>query len=298
MPQRRLTTADNGRMFETLWFQEASLQVQDIEVLVGHYNWPDPVETELVPERHHLSLSLSPRPYHTQGCHGGDAGERQFRDAGDVIFFPARVPFQGRSSGGFQRLLMCNFGTHRMARLGARMDGWDGRQLRRALDLRDGRIRATLLRVAEEALNPGFASDVLLHTLIDTLAIDLVRYLREAPLADEVARGGLAAWQMRRIRERVQSEAEAPPSVSELAALCGISPRHVMRGFKHSTGATLHSYVEQVRLARAKELLTSTDLGINAIATQLGFAQTSSFSAAFRRVIGVPPSTFRALRRD
>ena len=50
--------------------------------------------------------------------------------------------------------------------------------------------------------------------------------------------------------------------------------------------------------ARAKELLTSTDLGINAIATQLGFAQTSSFSAAFRRVIGVPPSTFRALRRD
>ena len=86
--------------------------------------------------------------------------------------------------------------------------------------------------------------------------------------------------------------------MSELAALCGISPRHVMRGFKHSTGATLHSYVEQVRLARAKELLTSTDLGINAIATQLGFAQTSSFSAAFRRVIGVPPSTFRALRRD
>jgi AraC family transcriptional regulator len=288
---------DKGAVFESLWRQEASFSVADIEVLVGHYDWPDCVETELLPDRHHISLSLSPRPYHTQGCLGGETGSRFFRDAGDLIFFPANVPFYGRSSGGVQRLLMCNFGTNRIRRFKSGGDHWDNQQLNNALDLRDEGLRSTLLRIAEETLNPGFAGDVLLETLMDTLTIDLLRYLHRAEDTVDSARGGLASWQMRRIRERVESEIEMPPSVVELANLCSISTRHVMRGFKQSTGSTLHAYVEQVRLTRAKRLLLDTDQCIKTIAGQLGFAQTSSFSAAFRRVLGISPSTFRARQR-
>src|SRR5690606_2203474 len=155
---------DKGAVFESLWRQEASFSVADIEVLVGHYDWPDCVETELLPDRHHISLSLSPRPYHTQGCLGGEPGSRLFRDAGDLIFFPANVPFYGRSSGGVQRLLMCNFGTNRIRRFKSGGDHWDNQQLNNALDLRDEGLRSTLLRIAEETLNPGFAGDVLLET--------------------------------------------------------------------------------------------------------------------------------------
>lgn len=293
----QIKPTDQSQLFESIWRPEASLQVADIDIRIGHYDWPDWVETEVETASHQLSLSLSPRPYHTQGRHGGNSGCGDYRDAGDMIFFPAEVPFYGRSSGGFQRLLLCSFDPARVQRLKSSGAGWAAGELQRALDLQDDQLRATLMRVARETMNPGFASDILLESLMDTLAIDLVRSLQQSPEADRSSRGGLASWQMRRIRDRVESDRDTPPTIDDLAVLCGISSRHVMRGFKQSTGSTLHAFVEQVRLTRAKQLLLDTDQPMKIIANQLGFSQTSSFSAAFRRALGVSPSAFRARQR-
>ncbi|MEA3300903.1 MAG: hypothetical protein WDA10_09330 [Porticoccaceae bacterium] len=88
MAQRSVISADKGDRFDTLRCREASLRWDDSEVMVGHYNWPDGVETELVPDRHHLSFSLSPRPCHTQGYHGG-GDIHDFHDAGNMTFYLA-----------------------------------------------------------------------------------------------------------------------------------------------------------------------------------------------------------------
>lgn len=293
----QIKPTDQRQLFESIWRPEASLRVADIDIRIGHYDWPDWVETEVEIASHQLSLSLSPRPFHTQGRHGGSSGGGDYRDAGDMIFFPAEVPFYGRSSGGFQRLLMCSFDPARVERFKPADGGWAASELNRALDLQDDQLRATLMRIGREAINPGFASDILLETLMNTLAIDLVRYLQQTPEVERASRGGLASWQMRRIRERVESDRDTSPTIDELAVLCGISSRHVMRGFKQSTGSTLHTYVEQVRLARARQLLLDTDQPMKIIASQLGFSQTSSFSAAFRRALGISPSAFRARQR-
>ena len=44
--------------------------------------------------------------------------------------------------------------------------------------------------------------------------------------------GGLAPWQLRRIPSHVEGKIGAPPAIADLAALCGISPRHLSRLFR------------------------------------------------------------------
>ena len=82
--------------------------------------------------------------------------------------------------------------------------------------------------------------------------------------------------------------------VKQLADRFLVSPRHLSRIFKAVTGSTIHSYVQQVRIERAKPLLISTDLPAREIAQMLGFSNASHFSAEFSRRVGCTPSQYRA----
>jgi len=86
--------------------------------------------------------------------------------------------------------------------------------------------------------------------------------------------------------------------VADLASLAGLSRGHFMRAFKQSTGSTVHAYVEQARLHRAKAMLLEGEAPLKQIAARLGFSDPSSFSLAFRRKTGMAPGRFRALRQD
>ena len=77
--------------------------------------------------------------------------------------------------------------------------------------------------------------------------------------------------------------------MAELAADCRVSRSHLSRAFAESTGATLADHAANLRVARAKELMTAGDLTMSDIAVRLGFASPSAFGAAFRRATGLSP---------
>ena len=62
--------------------------------------------------------------------------------------------------------------------------------------------------------------------------------------------------------------------------------------FKASTGKNLREYIEEQRIKKAIELLTSTDKTLTQIAYECGFSSQSYFSYAFRRKMGVPPREY------
>ena len=281
-------------MLEHLRKSEVRIDVAGIHVEICDYEWPSPVETSFCSDQHHFSLSLTPRPQHTRVRYEGSGGDDTYTDAGDLIFFPAAMPFHARSDGGRQRLLSCAFESRYFTDLRQRRTDWSDNELVAGLNIRDARVRASLARIAQEAMSPGFASAMLMESLLTTALVDLARYLERHGDREDVVKGGLAPWQLRRVKERVEDAAEPAPAVDELARICGISPRHLMRGFKKLTGMTLHSYVEEVRLGRAKTLLLETDLPLKTISWKLGFAHASSFSSAFQRALGVTPTVFRA----
>jgi len=79
--------------------------------------------------------------------------------------------------------------------------------------------------------------------------------------------------------------------LAQLAELVSLSPYHFARAFRQSFGVPPHRYHVGRRIERAKTLLASST--VTQVALAVGFAETSSFSAVFRRLTGFTPSEFR-----
>lgn len=82
-------------------------------------------------------------------------------------------------------------------------------------------------------------------------------------------------------------------SVTGLAKRVGLSRSAFVRRFSAALGLPPEKYLTWLRLRRAAELLVTTDAGLAAIASEVGYASEFSFSRAFRRWYGVPPGTYR-----
>jgi AraC family transcriptional regulator len=75
-----------------------------------------------------------------------------------------------------------------------------------------------------------------------------------------------------------------------------MSPRHLIRTFKDSTGTTLSDYIASVRIVRAREALLREDTPIKAVAFDCGFRSAAAFSASFRKATGMTPRSYRQQR--
>jgi AraC family transcriptional regulator of adaptative response/methylated-DNA-[protein]-cysteine methyltransferase len=81
--------------------------------------------------------------------------------------------------------------------------------------------------------------------------------------------------------------------VAGLAERLGIGPRHLSRLFADHLDASPLQVAQTQRIQRAKRLLGNTDLSIRLIARRAGFSSPRRMNAAFSRLYGRPPSTFR-----
>ena len=74
-----------------------------------------------------------------------------------------------------------------------------------------------------------------------------------------------------------------------------LSPYHFHRLFREVFGETPNQFLQRKRLARARELLRTTDFTITRITLDVGFDSSTSFSTLFRRHFGCSPREFRSL---
>jgi AraC-like DNA-binding protein len=81
--------------------------------------------------------------------------------------------------------------------------------------------------------------------------------------------------------------------ITDLARLIGYSPDHMARLFKRSFDISLHQYVLQRRVERAKGLLQDRRLSIRDVSLASGFASQAHFSSIFKERVGVTPRAFR-----
>lgn len=157
---------------------------------------------------------------------------------------------------------------------------WDtAAKLKQAIDARDGASRLYV-----EALGV-----VLVHELI-RLNRGVVR--NEAPV-----RGGLAGWQQRVVTSYVEEHLPEPIPLATLAGLARLSTYYFCRAFKQSFGVPPHRYHTGRRIEQAKVMLAARKHSVTEIGLTLGFSDTSSFTAAFRKITGQTPSSYqRALQ--
>lgn len=82
--------------------------------------------------------------------------------------------------------------------------------------------------------------------------------------------------------------------LGEAAAAAGLSERSLRRHFQAEFALTPERYLQQARLMKAARLLLERPRrSIAEVALEVGYAQQSAFTAAFRRYTGLPPAAFR-----
>ena len=88
-----------------------------------------------------------------------------------------------------------------------------------------------------------------------------------------------------------------PPSLMELARQVGINDHKLKKGFRQVFGTTVFGYLLQYRLEQARQLLQIGEMNVAEVAHQIGFADRSYFSKAFRKQFGLTPGTYRRSQR-
>lgn len=81
--------------------------------------------------------------------------------------------------------------------------------------------------------------------------------------------------------------------VNDLAAAMNMSYRNLARRFKKDRGITIFDELTKIRLAAAKNLLTSTDMAMHDIAHRCGYANEYYFSKIFKKTEKISPSLYR-----
>jgi AraC family transcriptional regulator len=105
-------------------------------------------------------------------------------------------------------------------------------------------------------------------------------------------RGGLAAWQQRAVTAHIEEHLAEQISVATLAQLARLSLYYFCRAFKQSFGIPPHRYHTRRRIERAKALLAEPAPSVTDIGLTVGFNETSSFTAAFRKATGFTPTGY------
>lgn len=98
-------------------------------------------------------------------------------------------------------------------------------------------------------------------------------------------------------RLRIRESLEAALTIQEIAQELSISYSTLRKLFKEHTGFAPALYQQNLRLQRAKELLSTTDESIKEIAYRLNFESPDYFSAKFKSQTGMKPSDFRNMSR-
>ncbi|PZU19990.1 MAG: AraC family transcriptional regulator [Shinella sp.] len=96
---------------------------------------------------------------------------------------------------------------------------------------------------------------------------------------------------------RAQDAVTADPtrdwSVEMLADVACTSPRNLSRLFNEHTGMSVTDYLNRMRIALAREMITSSRMDMESVAARAGFASARQFRRAWNRIHGTPPSASR-----
>ena len=95
------------------------------------------------------------------------------------------------------------------------------------------------------------------------------------------------------VKEHILKNPDVRYSVDDLAHLVGTNAFKLKQGFKYLYGSSIHGFMKDERMQRARNLLLETDISIRKICIMTGYKNQANFATAFKRKFGYPPSVLR-----
>jgi AraC-like DNA-binding protein len=173
----------------------------------------------------------------------------------------------------------------------------------------DDRVRAGFLQPTKPIYHVGFSADIVrlyegaLKTAQDEAPYaqqqlaGMVNHLLGLMYALERNRAlGMHSEHVdviNRARLRIRQTLESDVTIQQIAGELGMSYSNFRKLFKEFTGVSPALYQQDLRLQRAKELLTTTNMSVKHVAYQVRFDSPDYFSTKFKIKTGLSPSEFR-----
>jgi AraC family transcriptional regulator len=249
-------------------------------------------EFDLRSPTHVLSLPLAGDQPILEG-RLASAPTRFAMQSGHAMLRPADRRFRGVSRGaGTFRYAMLWIDPSFIAR------ATDGRvdaatEIPPALDLAHPAIVCAMESMARQVVAPAPGGRLQAESLATAILTELVRHrLVGDPAFRAVV--GRTAVELGRFVDYVEAHLGEDVSLFTLAAVAGLSPSHLVRELRRTTGLSPHQYVLRRRAERARRLLARLELGLGEVALAVGLSSQAHLNLVFRRVYGITPGGYRA----
>ncbi|SDT98886.1 AraC-type DNA-binding protein [Verrucomicrobium sp. GAS474] len=268
------------------------IRIEYLEAGRGGANWPDGWS-------HRKIVPFAIFAEATQGAYEATVGGKTVRaTAGEILFIPPNAPVtfvhhwgrKGHFLGRWLHLRATLHGTVDVTELLALPALLQGSPAR-LLGLRTNQVMAAA---------GGGALWEALHR--QELAFKILRELGEAFAARGDWRDAqdrlLRVSRFRPVFEYVRNHLAEPLTVAGLARTVSLSPSRFLAAFKEAMGLSPMAYVQQARLALARQRLLADAPSIAAVAEETGFVNQFHFSRVFKTRFGITPSRYRTTHRQ
>ena len=161
------------------------------------------------------------------------------------------------------------------------------------IGLNDGIYQMTDL-LAKETAQAGLGSERVIQGILDVMFSLIMRRVVNQLGANQTRwASSMQDQQIRKLLELLHRDLKNSWSLPELAKEVGISRSSLAARFKQLTGDSPLHYLVTLRIQKAINLLTTTDMSVEQIAFEVGYKDSFTFSKAFKKLVGLPPREYR-----
>jgi AraC family transcriptional regulator len=159
-------------------------------------------------------------------------------------------------------------------------------QLAPKIGARDPLVEHVVHAIIAELRAPAPAGRIYADSLATALTTRLLQSF--APIG-AAGHQTLSKPQLRRLVEFVEAHLDGELGLEHLAEVAGMSVPHLTTLFRRTMGQSVHAYVMERRVERARALLLERKMSISEVALETGFSHQSHLARWMRRLLGVTP---------
>lgn len=157
-----------------------------------------------------------------------------------------------------------------------------------------------VISLVKEIVTEGACGEPMSATLTSDYLLTLINYLHrhygsreqtETTVIDTTGYSELS----RRIVNYLESNFNREVPLQELADEVGFNKNYICSAFKRDTNMTIGTCMTTIRIHKAAELISFSDMNLNQVAEATGFVNQSHFNRIFKKIVGLPPGQYRRM---
>ena len=208
--------------------------------------------------------------------------------AGDCVFLDCKKPYSHRSSEDLWCLQWVHFYGPNMAGIYEKYIERGGRTCFPAADCK--KFTDLMNEIFVLAASSDYIRDMKIFEKLTGL---LSLLMEESWHPENTAKSASRRRDLQNMKDYIDLHFSEKLTLDDLAEAFYINKFYLTRVFREQFGITVNSYILQVRITRAKQLLRFSDLSIEKIGQECGMSDANYFARMFKKIEGIPPGEYR-----